>query len=176
MLSYVSIILNTIIQLLYLPFLVFKLGDSEYGIYSLVASIMGYLTILDFGFGDAIVMYTAKYKAQGKVKEEKKLHGMFQIIFTIIGIVSFFIGIIISIFAQNIFGKSMTSFEIEKLKILLIILSFNIAITFIFSLYSSILKAYEKFTFQKIIAILNSILQQIIIINLLLFWFKSISM
>ncbi|MEE0728502.1 MAG: oligosaccharide flippase family protein, partial [Clostridium saudiense] len=85
-LSYFSIILNTFIQLLYLPFLVNKLGDSEYGIYSIVASIMGYLAIMDFGFGDAIVMYTAKYKAQGKFEEEKKLHGMFLVIFSVIGI------------------------------------------------------------------------------------------
>lgn len=32
---------------------------------------MGYLSVMDFGFGDAIVMYTARYKAQGKIDKEK---------------------------------------------------------------------------------------------------------
>ena len=61
-LSYVSIIVNTLIQLLYTPLLIRKLGQSEYGLYSLVASIIGYLTIMDLGFGNAIIVYTAKYR------------------------------------------------------------------------------------------------------------------
>ena len=80
-LSYVSIIVNTLIQLLYTPLLIRMLGQSEYGLYSLVASIIGYLTIMDLGFGNAIIVYTAKYRAQGKKEEEQKLHGMFNIVF-----------------------------------------------------------------------------------------------
>ena len=50
-LSYISIALNTLIQLLYTPLLIRMLGQSEYGLYSLVASIIGYLTIMDFVLG-----------------------------------------------------------------------------------------------------------------------------
>ena len=38
-LSYVVIIINTLIQLLYTPLLIRKLGQSEYGLYSLVAQV-----------------------------------------------------------------------------------------------------------------------------------------
>ena len=86
-LSYVSIILSTLVQLLYTPLLIRMLGQSEYGLYSLVSSIIGYLTVLDLGFGNAIVVYTAKYRAQKKYDEEKKLHGMFFVVFCVIGLV-----------------------------------------------------------------------------------------
>jgi len=175
-LSYGSIVLSTIIQLLYTPFLVGKLGSSEYGLYSLVASIIGYLAVLDLGFGDAIVLYTAKYRAQNKKEEEKKLHGMFLVIFTVIAIVTCILGIIIYFNVSNIFGNSMTQFEIDKMKILMLILTFNLAITFPFSVYTAILKAYEKFVFQKIIAIINSLLQPIIMIPVLFMGYKSISL
>lgn len=175
-LSYFSIILNTFIQLLYLPFLVNKLGDSEYGIYSIVASIMGYLAIMDFGFGDAIVMYTAKYKAQGKFEEEKKLHGMFLVIFSVIGIFTFVFGIIISLNANYIFQSSMTSNEINVMRKLLLILAFNLGITFPFNVYSSIINAYERFTFRKIISIFNSILQPLIMIPLLFLGYKAVAL
>ena len=66
-LSYVVIIVNTLIQLLYTPLLIRKLGQSEYGLYSLVASIIGYLTIMDLGFGNAIIVYTSKYRACARV-------------------------------------------------------------------------------------------------------------
>ena len=70
-LSYVSIIISTIVQLLYTPLLIRMLGQSEYGLYSLVSSIIGYLTVLDLGFGNAIIVYTAKYREQKKYKEEQ---------------------------------------------------------------------------------------------------------
>lgn len=175
-LSYLSIVISTIIQLLYTPLLIRMLGQSEYGLYSLVSSIIGYLTVLDLGFGNAIIVYTAKYRAQNKYDEEKKLHGMFKIIFNIIGIVAVIFGLILYLNIENIFGNTMTSIELQKTKIMMLILIFNLFLTFSFSIYSSIISAYEKFTFQKILSIMNSILKPIFMIPLLLVGYKSIAM
>ena len=175
-LSYVSIIINCVIQLLYTPLLIKMLGQSEYGLYSLVASIIGYLTVLDFGFGNAIIVYTAKYRAQGKYEEEKKLHGMFKAIFIIIGFVAALLGIILFLFSDKIFGNTMTEIELQKMKIMMLILSFNLMLTFSFSIYNSIISAYEKFTFQKIIAIMSAILKPVLMIPLLFMGFKSIAL
>lgn len=174
--SYISIIVNTLIQLFYTPFLIRMLGQSEYGLYSLVNSIIGYLTVLDLGFGNAIVIYTAKYRAQNKNEEEKKLHGMFKILFYFIGIIAVIIGLILYFNVNLFFGNTMTYIELQKIKIMMLILTFNLGITFAFSIYSSIITAYEKFTFQKLISILSSILKPIIMIPLLFIGFKSIAM
>ena len=69
-LSYVSLIATTIVQLIYTPFLIKMMGQSEYGLYSLVYSDIGYLTVLDLGFGNAIIIYTTKFRAQKKYNEE----------------------------------------------------------------------------------------------------------
>ena len=175
-LSYVSIFASTLVQLLYTPFLIKMLGQSEYGLYSLIASVIGYLTVLDLGFGNAIVVYTAKYRAQGKVEEEKKLHGMFKIIFYVIGVIAFLLGILLYFNVNTLFGANMTSTEIEKAKVMMLILSFNLLMTFAFNIYQSIITANEKFTFQKIMAILNTILKPVIMIPLLFLGFKSIAM
>ena len=175
-LSYVSIVVSTLIQLLYTPFLIRMLGQSEYGLYSLINSVIGYLTVLDLGFGNAIVVYTAKYRAQKKYDEEKKLHGMFFIIFCIIGLMVGLIGIILYFNVDNLFGKTMSTIELEKAKIMMLILSFNLVISFVFNIYSSILNAYEKFVYQKLISILNTILKPIIMIPLLFLGYKSIAM
>ena len=175
-LSYLSIIISTIVQLLYTPLLIRMLGQSEYGLYSLVASIIGYLTILDLGFGNAIVVYTAKYRAQGKKEKEKKLHGMFKMIFYVIGIITMILGLILFFNVDNIFGNTMTSIELNKMKIMMLILTFNLVITFSFNIYSSIISAYEKFVFQKVLAIINTMLKPIIMIPLLFLGYKSITM
>lgn len=176
MLSYVSIIASTLVQLLYTPLLISKLGQSEYGLYSLINSVIGYLTVLDLGFGNAIIVYTAKYRATKKYDEEKKLHGMFKRIFSIIGMVAACIGLVLFLNVDNLFGKTMTATELSEAKIMMLILSFNLFITFQFSIYSSIISAYEKFTYQKIMAILNTILKPIFMIPLLFLGYKSIAM
>lgn len=176
MLSYISIIASTLVQLLYTPLLISKLGQSEYGLYSLINSVIGYLTVLDLGFGNAIIVYTAKYRATKKYDEEKKLHGMFKRIFSIIGVIAACIGIILFLNVDNLFSKTMTATELSEAKIMMLILSFNLFITFQFSIYSSIISAYEKFTYQKIMAILNTILKPIFMIPLLFLGYKSIAM
>lgn len=175
-LSYVTLIATTVIQLVYTPFLIKMMGQSEYGLYSLVYSVIGYLTVLDLGFGNAIIVYTTKFRSLKKYDEEKKLYGMFKIVFIIIGIIAFFLGMILFFNVDNIFGKNMSFEEIKKMKIMMIILSFNLLITFIFSIYSSIITAYEKFTYQKVMAILNTILKPILMIPLLFLGYKSITM
>ena len=175
-LSYISIIASTLVQLLYTPFLISKLGQSEFGLYSLIASVIGYLTVLDLGFGNAIVVYTAKYRAQKKYEEEKKLHGMFRLIFRIIGLIAASIGIILFLNVNSLFGKTMTLIELSEAKIMMLILSFNLFITFQFSIYSSIISAYEKFTFQKIMSITNTLLKPLLMIPLLFLGYKAIAM
>lgn len=175
-LSYVSIIISTIVQLLYTPLLIRMLGQSEYGLYSLVSSIIGYLTVLDLGFGNAIIVYTAKYREQKKYKEEQKLHGMFFAIFCIIGLIAGSLGLVLFFSSTSLFGDTMTNIELIKMKIMLLILSFNLAITFPFSIFSSIISAYEQFTFQKIMSILNTILKPLLMIPLLFLGYRSITM
>ena len=75
-LSYVVLALNNLVGLLYTPFMLRMMGKSEYGLYSIAASIVAYLTVLDLGFGNAIVRYTAKYRVKKK-EEQYRMFGMF---------------------------------------------------------------------------------------------------
>ena len=175
-LSYVSIIINSLIQLLYTPILIKMLGQSEYGLFSLTNSVIGYLAVLDLGFGNAIIVYTAKYRALNDIESEKKLHGMFKIVFYIIGLIVMLLGLIIYFNINTFFGKTMSDIEIYKAKIMMLILTFNIGINIAFSIYSSIIIAYERFTFQKILAIICALLKPLIMIPLLFIGLKSITM
>ncbi|MBQ8475424.1 MAG: oligosaccharide flippase family protein, partial [Clostridia bacterium] len=76
-LSYGYILAQAITVLLYQPLLMRSLGQSEYGLYSLMATVINYMSILDMGMGEAIIMFTAKYRASHNTEAEKKLHGMF---------------------------------------------------------------------------------------------------
>lgn len=175
-LSYGSIIISTLVTLIYTPFMLRMIGQSEYGLYSLVASIIGYLTVLDLGFGNAIVVYTSRYRQQHKYEEEQKLHGMFLVIFSIIGVIAALIGVFLYFNVDLLFGHSMTEVEILKAKTMMLILTFNLAITFPLSIFNSIISAYEKFVFQKVLSIIRTLLNPMLMIPLLLLGCKAITM
>ena len=93
LLSYVIIVLNTAVGLLYTPYMLHKMGQNEYGLYSLVASVIGYLTILDFGFGNAVIRYTAQFRAEGKHDKQPGLYGLFMLLYSLIGLLAVGVGI-----------------------------------------------------------------------------------
>lgn len=175
-LSYVVILLNTFVALLYTPFMLRMMGQSEYGLYSLVASVIGYLTILDMGFGNAIVRYTAKFKVEGKQKEQYEMFGMFLIFYLIIGVVVFCAGLGLYFNVDNMFGKTMTTTELEHARVMMLILVFNIAISFPMSIFGSIMSAYERFVFPKVVNIIRVVLNTAIMIVLLEIGYKAIGM
>ena len=61
-------------QLLFQKVAIATLGGSEYGLYQLAASIINYMSVMDLGFNNGIVNYTAKYRATGKEADMKKLY------------------------------------------------------------------------------------------------------
>ena len=175
-LSYIIIIVNMLIGVLYTPILTAKLGQTEYGLYSLVTSVISYLTILDFGFGNAIIIYTTRYRNKNEKDKEQKLHGMFFIIYSIIGIIAGIIGAILWFNVDNLFGNTMSEGELSTAKVLMGILTFNLVATFPLSIFSSIITSYENFVFSKTLNLLRIILNPIIMLILLNFGVKSIGL
>lgn len=176
LLSYVVLALHNLVGLLYTPFMLRMMGKSEYGLYSIAASIVAYLTILDLGFGNAIVRYTAKFRAEGKFEEQYKMFGMFFLLYCGIGLIALLAGGVLYFNAENIFDASMTANELARTKVILLLMVFNLAITFPFSLFGSIITAYEQFVFQKIIVIARIVLNTVTMIVLLNLGYKAIAM
>ena len=175
-LSYIILGLNTAINLFYTPYMLHKMGQSEYGLYALVASVITYLTILDLGFGNAIIRYTAQFRAEKKIREQYTMFGMFIILYSIIGFIALGLGTVLSFNVGTLFGAQMTALELQKAEIMMLLLSFNLAITFPFSLFGSIITAYENFVFQKVVQIIRIILNCITMIILLHMGYKAIGL
>lgn len=175
-LNYVVIFLNTVVGLLYTPYMLRMMGQSEYGLYSLVASVIAYLTVLDLGFGNAIVRYTAKFRAEKKTEEQYEMFGMFFLLYLVIGIIAFGIGLGLYFNVDTLFGNTMTAVELERARIMMLLLVANLAFTFPMSIWGSIIQAYEDFVFQKSLNIFRIILNTVVMICLLHFGYKAVAM
>ncbi|ELC8443038.1 oligosaccharide flippase family protein [Clostridium perfringens] len=175
-LSYISLGVKNIISLLYTPLMIRLLGQSEYGLYTLSNSVVGYLGILDMGFGNAVVRYTTKLKVEGDKEGEYSLIGMFIMLYTIISLIVILCGGILIFNIDTLFGKGLNSSELLIMKYLMVLMVFNLAISLPFSVFSAIIIVHEKFVFPKILEMVRSILNPLIMIPLLLMGYKSITM
>lgn len=175
-LNYIVIILNTVVGLLYTPYMLRMMGQSEYGLYSLVASVIAYLTVLDLGFGNAIVRYTAKFRAEKKTEEQYEMFGMFFLLYLVIGIIAFGIGLGLYFNVDTLFGNTMTAVELGRARIMMLLLVANLAFTFPMSIWGSIIQAYEDFVFQKSLNIIRIILNTVVMICMLHFGYKAVAM
>lgn len=152
------------------------MGQSEYGLYSLVLSIVSYLTLMDLGFGAALIRYISVYRAKNETDKLPSLFGMYISLYSIIGLACFGLGIFLYFSTDQFFGSSLTALELEKARIMILILVVYLSLSFPFSIFGAIVIANEKFIFQKILAILKTIITPALMIPLLLLGYKSVAM
>ena len=175
-LSYLHIGLGAFVSILYTPIMLRLLGQSEYGLYSLVGSVVAYLSLFSFGFGSAYIRYYSIYKTNDDHKGLANLNGMFFVIFSLLGLVVIVVGLFLVFNSHRIFGNELTPDELEKAHILLIIMLLNLVVTFPTIVFNSYVSAREKFIFQKSLLLIKTILNPGLIIGILLLGYGSVGM
>lgn len=175
-LSYVNILVGVIVGLGYTPIMIRLLGQSEFGLYSLIGSLVAYLSVLDMGLGNTIVRYVSRNRAVGDKKSESELNGLFLAIYSIIGLITLIIGSILYFNVNNMFGATLSIDQIERAKIMMILLIFNIAISFPLSVFASLMQAYERFIFLRIFNIISVLLKPIIALPFLFMGYGAVTL
>lgn len=156
-LTYVNLFASNVISILYTPYILNTLGRAEYGVYTLVWSIVNYLTVLDLGFSNSIIRYASKYRAEGDKEKESRLYGTFFCIYIFIAIVALVACKVIGVHFGS-FAKGLTDSEVSVAAKLVTIGSINIAISFPFSVFRGVVNVAERFTFIKIVDLLRTLL------------------
>lgn len=175
-LSYVNILAGLVVGLGYTPIMIRLLGQSEFGLYSLIGSLVAYLSVLDMGLGNTIVRYVARNRAVGNKKFESELNGLFLLIYSIIGVITFIIGSFLYINIENMFATTLDIEQIARAKIMMILLVFNIAVSFPLSVFASFMQAYERFVFLRIFNIISVLLKPIIALPFLFIGYGAITL
>lgn len=175
-LSYVNILVGVIVGLGYTPIMIRLLGQSEFGLYSLIGSLVAYLSVLDMGLGNTIVRYVSRNRAVGDKKSESELNGLFLAIYSVIGLITLIIGSILYFNVNNMFGATLSIDQIERAKIMMILLIFNIAISFPLSVFASLMQAYERFIFLRIFNIISVLLKPIIALPFLFMGYGAVTL
>lgn len=155
LISYFALFVNIVLTIFYTPWMVDKIGRSNYGLYTLAISLIG-MFMLDFGLSSAVSRFLSKYRAENnKDKENEFAAAIFRLYF-IIDIILFIVLFSIFFFL-NIVYKNLTVEELKIFKVLYIIVSVFNLISFPATPLSGILNANEKFIQLKLCDLFNKV-------------------
>ena len=175
-LNYTTIILTNIVGLLLTPFIIGKLGDSEFGLYTLIGALVGYISLLDFGLSNTVIRFVAKYRAEKNRVEEENFLATTMLIYLTISVIILIVGSIFYFNLDNVFKDSLTFDQIGRAEIMFVILIFNLAICLPCGIFNGICIGYEQFVFPKSVNIVRYIVRSITIVTVLMFGGQAISM
>ncbi len=165
-----------LVSLVFTPISLRLLGQSEYGLYNLVASVVSYLGILNFGFGSAYVRYFSRYEVEEEEDKVASLNGMFLLVFSVLGLVAVIAGFILARYTGVIFGSNLTAGELAKARILMYILVLNLGFSFPSIVFTSYITANERFIFQRVIQLVKVVISPFFVLIALYAGFASVGM
>lgn len=173
--NYLTLAFNILIGLVYTPFMISKLGDGQYGIFSLANSLISFVTLLDLGFGQTLVRYISKARVTGDIEEEHRLNGFFLKMYMVIAVIAWVIGVGIVILYPQLAAKTFVEEEIRLFRIVFLILLVNVAISFPMSVFSATLNAYEEFFLLKLANFIMTVFKYLVMFLLLLVGYKLVA-
>jgi O-antigen/teichoic acid export membrane protein len=125
------------------PILVHGLGDSRFGIWSLVDSVLAYVALADLGIGAAVVRFIAKFDG---IRDQDHVNRVFSTsiaIFAIIGTIALAVTLAMALLWSRPIG--VTADLVHDTRWLLVILGINLALGFPLGVYGAVLFGLARF-------------------------------
>ncbi len=144
------------------PYVVRHLGDTEYGVWSLVISLTGYLGLLDLGVRGAVTRYVARFHTQGNHKESNDVASAAMAIFVTAGILAVTVSAILAILV--IPHMKVPPQYLVTAKIVLVITGVSVAASLINGVYGGVLVGLQRFDLTNIIEVVNTGLRAVAIV------------
>lgn len=174
-LSYVSMGLDCLVSFICLPILVRLLGKAEFGLYQLVAALIAYLLIMDFGLSNTTTRYYARYQEQGKQKEKENMLALSAIFYGFVAFLILVIGFSLLYFFLPTYQKTLNPQDFLTAKKLFTIMLINLAFVIPANIFAAVINANQKFIFAKALVILTLLLRPTTIVVMLHFYPKALT-
>ena len=163
---YVSIVVGAVTGLIVLPINIHYLGQSAYGLWMLTASITAYFSVLDLGYGGAVIKFVAEYRARRDVGALNEILSTLFTVFSGMAVVVYAAAIVIAWVLPAIFN--LAPHEVATARTLLLIIAANVALHFVFAIYGGVVNGFERYYLNNVIG--TAALIAVALVNVLVLW------
>jgi O-antigen/teichoic acid export membrane protein len=163
---YVSIAVSALVGLVVLPINVRYLGASEYGLWMLTASITTYFSVLDLGYGSAVIKFVAEYRAKRDVRSLNEILSTLFVLFSAMGTLVYVLAIGLAWLLPAIFNLAPD--QVTTARTILLIIAANVALHFVFAVYGGVVNGFERYYLNNVIGMSSNIVGALV--NVLVIW------
>lgn len=148
------------------PIIVHRLGDARYGAWSLVESVLAYLTLFDLGLTASAVRFTSKFSAIDDAENRNRVISTCLALFAVIGMAAMAAACGLAIIGPQVFRfPEDLSHEGQWLFLLL---GLNLAIGLPLNVFPSILAGLELYTITATIRTVALILRSVAMVAIVI--------
>ncbi|WP_182050145.1 lipopolysaccharide biosynthesis protein [Changpingibacter yushuensis] len=148
-LGYTNILVKNLVYLIYTPMLLSFVGQADYGVYQTSYSFVFSLSLLTFGFSEAYVRFYTQRHIHGSEDEIRRLNGMYLLLYIAVCAIALVLGLLLAANASSIFSGSFTDDEVNLAQKLIVVMTFNITMTLLSTVFDAFILAHEQFKFQQ---------------------------
>lgn len=152
---YLAILAETVIGLVMLPFNLRHLGTAEYGLWVLLASITVHFSVLDLGYGGALVKFMAQYRAHRNARAINEIASTLFFVFLAIGLMAYAVAAVVAFNLDHLFRITPEQAEVGKW--ILLIIAVHVSFNFPFSVFGGVMSGFQRYDANNMVAIASSI-------------------
>jgi O-antigen/teichoic acid export membrane protein len=163
---YVSIVIGAITGLIVLPINIHYLGQSAYGLWMLTASITAYFSVLELGYGSAVIKFVAEYRA---LRNGRALNEILSTLFTVfcgMAVVVYAGAIVLAWLMPVIFN--LEPHQVGTARTILLIIAANVALHFVFAVFGGVVNGFERYYLNNVIGTATLIVGAVV--NVAVLW------
>ena len=153
---YLSVAAEMAIGLITLPFNLHHLGTEAYGLWMLTAGVTIHFSILDLGYGGAMVKFIAQYRAHKDTRALNEIASTLFFLFAGFGVLAYLVVVGLAFNLDHVFRITQAQADIGKW--ILLIIGVNVAINFPFSVYGGVSSGFQRYDINNLVAILSNLL------------------
>ncbi len=154
-----ALLVHLVASLIVAPIILHRVGDSDYGLWVLLLSVIGYFGLLDLGIRSAVVRFTAAHDALSESESLARVTGAALISYSWIAVLALLATAVLAVFAPHLFHAAPGSTHV--LRSIALILGIDAAISLPLGVFGGVLEGMQRFTFLNSVQIAVTIVRSI---------------
>lgn len=167
-LTYMAIAFQMLSMVVTTPFIISRLGDGTYGVYKVVFSVVAYMGVLNFGFGNATVRFLTEIRAKHDVKRENEFLSIIKMLNLAAVGLAVVAGFVLYAVIPHAFAGSLTADEIFIARQMFMVLIVSVVVSILNDIYGAIIVAHEQFVFLRALDLIRWILRIFLVFSVLM--------
>ncbi len=168
-----SFAIGAAIQFLMMPFLVHRLGDTQYGIWVLIISFTGFLGLFDFGVSGSVVKYVAEFRAKNDSEGLTRVCSSAYYVFLAAGVLAFAVSIVMAFGFLHHF--SIPREEISDARWVTLIIGLQIGLTLPLGFFTGYMRGIQRYDHVAGISLVILFARSLFIVVLVLAGYRLIA-